>query len=253
MLLKNLVIGSDLTSIVYAFINDYHYLVNNSIGPLFFEQGFALLGKKRLDYTWSRLQILLSLQGKLLNYDKNKIIRLREREIKISQSGSTFKYEFEKCEIFDPTGLIFENMASSPTATFYEVYDDFELSCLGKKHKFIEPKLSNEQFAKEIHYYTSSRVDGANYVTDCVVKSRLTHEQIMSFDFSDTMARFAVDRHLTSLGIRGNFMNLYKNGSPKYRRPKILHKKRLVTERDMNKYVDSETIKFLNKKMENLF
>jgi len=253
MLLKNIVIGSDLASIAYAFVNDYYFLVNNSIGPLFFEQGFALFGKKRSDYTWSRLQMLLSLQGKLLNYNKNKTIRLREREIKISQSGSTFKYKFEKCEIFDPTGLVFENIVSSPIGIFYEVYDDFELSCLGKKHNFIEPKLSDEQFAKEIHYYTSSRVDGANYVTDCVVKSILTHKQLMNFDFSDTMARFAVDRHLTSLGIRGNFMNLYKNGNPKYRRPKILHKKRLVTERDMNKYIDSETIKFSNKKMENLF
>lgn len=253
MFLKNIVIGSDLSSITYAFINDYYFLVNNNLGPLFFEKDFAILGQERADYTWSRLQIMLSLQGKLLNYGDSKIVRLKEKELKISEAGHLHKYQFERCDIFDATGLIFENSISFPKNDLYEVYDDFELSCLGQKHKFIDPKLSNDNFAREIHYYTSSRVDGANYVTDCVVKSFLSFHQIMDFDFSDTMARFAVDRHLFALGIRGNFMNLYKNGSPKYRKPKIVHKKRLVIKKDLNDYKDSESIKFVNKKMENLF
>ena len=60
------------------------------------------------------------------------------------------------------------------------------------------------------------------------------------------MSRFAVIRHLTSIGVHGSFMNFYKNGTPKYRKPKVKHKKRIVVPKEMNKYQDSELVKFLD-------
>ena len=41
-------------------------------------------------------------------------------------------------------------------------------------------------------------------------------------DYSDSMVRFVVSRHLTSIGIYGSFMDTYKSGKPKYRKPKIV-------------------------------
>ena len=67
------------------------------------------------------------------------------------------------------------------------------------------------------------------------------------------MARFAVIRHLTSIGIHGNFMNLYKNGLPKYRKPKVVHKKRLVLEREQTIYENSERVKFLRLTIKEIF
>ena len=128
----------------------------------------------------------------------------------------------------------------------YRVIDDFELSNLGGKFSYLQPKIAKESFAGQIHYYTSLRVDGANYVTDCAVESVLDEQQVYDVNYSDSIVRFAVKRHLTSLGIHGTFMNYYKNGEPKYRRPKIVHRNRTVIRQEKNKYIDSESVKFLD-------
>jgi hypothetical protein len=48
------------------------------------------------------------------------------------------------------------------------------------------------------------------------------------------------------LGVHGRFMKYYDNGNSKYRKPKVTHVKRLVFERDNNKYADTDKIKFVN-------
>jgi len=193
------------------------------------------------------------LRGLLLNYEDYSTIRIRDNQIKISSPAGLVKYEFGSCDIFDPTGIDLENEIVKPSPSVFTVYDDFELSNLGGKHIFLEPKISDEKLTKEIHYYTSERVDGAHYVTDCVSKSILTREQLNDFEYSDSMARFAIERHLTSIGIYGNFMEYYKNGSPKYRKPKVVHRSRTVREKVMNKFRDSERVKFLKLELESIF
>lgn len=253
MLLKQITIGSCIESLVYAYLNDNYYLPTLSFGPVFYETlSPAILLEKRKDFTWSRISLAMALSGRLLNYEELNNVRISDDQIKISSSQGFFKYCFEVCNIFDPTGISLENEVVEKKDTMYKVYDDFELSVLGGKHSFLEPKISDDDLAREIHYYTSDRVDGAHYVTDCVVESSLSREQVYDIDYSDSMVRFAVIRHLTSLGIHGNFMTLYKNGSPKYRKPKVTHKKRIVIEKEMNKYKDSEHVKFRSLSLEEI-
>ena len=247
MLLKNITVGSSLSSILYAYLNDNYFIPTLKFGPLFYKTiSPKILASEHQDFTWSRLQTIMSLTGKLLNYEGLRNIRIRKNKIKISSQEGLFEYQFGLCNIFDPTNVELENNILQKVPHLFHVFDDFELSSLGAKHRFLEPKVSNEKFAKEIHYYTSSRVDGANYVTDCVVESLLDEQQIKNIDYSDSMSRFAVIRHLTSIGVHGSFMNFYKNGTPKYRKPKVKHKKRIVVPKEMNKYQDSELVKFLD-------
>lgn len=247
MLLDKLTIGSSLESAVYAFLNDTYFLPTLKFGPIFYEQvGHKILLTESKQLTWSRIQLMLALSGKLLNYENIQSIRVSENLLKISSEHGFFKYDFNVCSIFDPTGIQLDNEILEESPTMYKVYDDFEISVLGGKHEYLEPKLSSDDLASQIHYYTSDRVDGAGYVTDCVAQSSLTRQQLNDVDYSDSMVRFAVSRHLTSIGIYGSFMNMYKSGKPKYRKPKIVHKKRIVLEREMNKYVDSKSIKFLD-------
>lgn len=247
MLLERLVVGSCVNSALFSFLTDSYYLPTLKFGPLFYKSvPIKIFSTAREDYTWSRLLLLLSLSGRLLSYEEIQNIRLAERIVKISTRDGFFKYGFGKCAVFDPTSLDIENLPITASPEMYLVYDDFELSNLGGKHTFLDSKNSKGPLAKNIHYYTSDRVDGANYVTDCVVESQLTKQQIHSFDYSDTMARFAVERHLQEIGIKGSFMNFYKNGAPKYRKPKVFHKKRIVIEKDTNSYQNSQSIKFLN-------
>lgn len=245
MLLDKITIGSSIESLVYAFLNDNYFLPTLAFGPMFYEKiDEQLLLSTRTDYTWSRLQLFMSLQGKLLNYQDIKSIRVVDDQLKVSSNDGFSKYTFNICNIFDPTGIQLDNDIIKQRETLYKVYDDFELMNLGGKHKYLESKVSKDSLASQIHYYISDRVDGANYVTDCVAESVLTKEQINDIDYSDAMVKFCVARHLTSIGIHGTFMNMYKNGKPKYRKPKITHKNRVVIEQEQNMYKDSLNVKF---------
>lgn len=253
MLLNKVVVGSTLESLVYAFLNECYFLPNTPYTPIFYKEiSPRILPTSRRDVSWSRLQLAMSLLGRLLNYPTLNSIKITEDIMKISTSEGLHKYKFEQCEIFDTTNVHLENAIKDYSPVKYIVYDDFEISNLGGKHRFLEPKKSEDSLAREIHFYTSDRVDGAEFVTDCVVESHLTHEEINDIEYSDSMTRFSVVRHLESIGILGNFMMNYKNGTPKYRKPKVIHKNRVVIKSEQNTYQDSDKVKFLNLSMKEI-
>ena len=254
MFLKNIVIGNCINSIVYAFTKDYYYLAtNDNIPPFYKTLPIRILASNRQDYTWSRFILLMSLQGKVLSCADADSIKIDEDKITIVQNGHRSKYFFDNCYIFDTTDLVLQNKISKTKKDSYKVYDDFEISNLGSKHKYLPPMLSTNNFVSQIHYYISDRVDGANYVTDCLVESVLCKDELNSFDYSDSMVRFYVERHLHSIGVYGNFMNFYKNGSPKYRKPKVIHKTRQLQKVENNTYLDSEKIKFMKLSLGDIF
>jgi len=246
--LKDVVIGSSVESMFYAFTNDYFHILSSSNIPIFYKECcLNLFGNPRQDYTWSRLFLLLSLQGQMIDNADLQNIRLQERKLKIITSSHNQEYEFNNCHIFEPAPIVFDldiEVLKSENPV-YIVYDDFELSNLGGRHTFLPPKISISNFAKEIHFYSSSRVDGSKYITDCVAESHLSYEDLMDFDYSDTMARFAVERYLDSIDIKGNKIGLYKNGSNKYRKPRVLHNKRVVIKKDNNLYKDTKNVFFI--------
>lgn len=250
MLLGHLVVGNDIAAATYALLHDCYFLSTSEPPPFFSLNDFKILGHERQDVTWSRLNLLLSLTGKSLNYSNVENVRLTDEQIKISTSSGLYKYNFEKCSVFDPTGIELDNEIASTKPATYIVYDDFELSCLGDKHKTLSAKQTSENFGGKIYYYSSDRVDGASYVTDCVAVSTLSKEQLSDVNYSDSMARFVVERHLESIGICGNFVEMYKSGKPKYRKPKVLHNKRLSIPRDNNLYENTEKVVFCRMTLE---
>ena len=161
-----------------------------------------------------------------------------------------FQYSFNKLYVFDPTGVSLENKILEAKKKTFTVFDDFELSVLGPKKYELKPITNGDLPLKEMHFYCSERVDGADFITDCVVESEQTQEQINSFEYSDTMMRFAVERHLSSIGVNGSFMNYYANGKPKYRKPKVLHVRRMSFEKDNNVYEDTDLVKIMNLTLE---
>ena len=234
MLLENVVIGSNVESAIYALMNDYYFVnVREHMQPFY-----------RNITKWSRVILELGLSGRLLSYDECPRVRVENNEIKITSDSRLYKYCFKTCYILDPTRVRHENEIIQTKDKTFLVLDDFELSQLGKNIESISNLSEDSDFSKKIFFYTSDRVDGANYITDCVVESTLTQEQLNNFDYSDTMVKFVVERYLKSQNINGVFMNLYKNGTPKYRKPIVKHVKRLIIEQDNNTYKDSKTVKF---------
>ena len=253
MFLDKITIGSSIESLLYAFLNDNYFLPTENSTPIFYKKmSKRILPLERQDYNWSRLMTSMSLLGKLLNYEDLYSVRIRNDQIKFIHPRGPHRYHYGVCNIFDTTKVQTDSQIKIKKDSMYTIYDDFELSNLGAKHPYLQSFLSSQDLAKEIHYYISNRVDGANYVTDCVVESFLNKEQINDINYSDSIVRFAVIRHLEAIGIRGNFMNFYKNGAPKYRKPKVKHKKRIVIEKEMNIYQDTDKLKFLNFSMKEI-
>lgn len=243
MLLDKVVIGSTPEAAYYALINDCFFVPNREAPPMFYKENTE---------TWPKLNLMLGLLSKLITFEETETIRLVDNQLRISAQNMTYKYEFGRCFVFDTTGIQLENEVVKTNPMTFLVFDDFELSTMGEHRFEIEPVTNGEAFAREIHFYCSDRVDGAAYITDCVVESELTREQINAFDYSDTMARFVVERHLTSVGIYGIFMTYYKSGKPKYRKPKVKHVNRFTYPRDNNTYADTEWVKMMNLSMEEI-
>ena len=234
MLLNSVVIGSTTQSANFALSNGYYFInVREELQPFYNNIS-----------EWSRLMLELGFSGKLLSYDHTPRVRIEDNDLKVTSDSSVFKYVFGQCYILDPTRVQHENELLKPNPKTFLVLDDFELSQLGEKRNAIPEMRDDSNFANRLTFYISDRVDGASYITDCVVESVLTREHLNSFDYSDTMVKFIVERYLKSQGVNGLFMNLYKNGTPKYRKPIVKHVKRLVIEMDNNKYKDSEIVKF---------
>jgi hypothetical protein len=233
MLLDKIVIGSTVKSAAFALSKGYYFInVREQLQP-FYDQISE----------WSRLILELGLSGKLLSYEETPKVRIEDDIIKIATDSHTIKYQFGRCYALDPTRVQHENEFIKTNPKTFLVLDDLELSQMGKRENIPE-LVTDLDFARRIVFYTSDRVDGASYITDCVVESVLTHEHLNSFDYSDTMVKFVVERYLKSQDINGIFMNLYKNGTPKYRKPIAKHVNRLVFEKDNNVYKDSEAVKF---------
>ncbi len=243
MLLDKVVIGSNLEAVYYAIINNCYFVPNRVCAPMFYKENTQ---------TWPKLNFMLGLLSKLISYENTDTIRIVDSQLRISAENMTYKYNFNECFVFDPTGVQLDNEIRQSRPITFLVLDDFELSNMGERKFEIEPVSGREGFAREMHFYSSDRVDGATYITDCVVESELTQEQLNDFEYSDTMVRFAVERYLTSVGIHGIFMTYYKNGTPKYRKPKVKHVNRVIYSKDNNIYADTEQVKMLELSMEQI-
>ena len=247
MLLNGVVLGSCVESAYFALVNELHFIPTRKTPYLFYElSDIKIFGLSKKSEIWDKLNLMIGLLSKRIALEETSNIRVSEDIIRIAKGNITFKYQFDNIYIFDPTGIELENEIEYARPKTYRVLDDFELSVLGPRKYELAPLINDDNFAKELHFYCSDRVDGADYITYCVVESELTQEQLNSFDYSDSMVRFVVERHLSSIGVYGRLMKHYTSGKPKYRKPKVLHVKRVVEEKDNNTYRQTKNIKFLS-------
>ena len=254
MFLDNIVIGSTIESILYAFLNDYYFISTRRDFPMFYRNlSIPVLGYETEPEAWNRLNFMMGLLGRRSSFDNFDNFKIENNKIKVSESGHLCHYEFNNCFIFDPTNIKHENLELDAKGSTYLVLDDFELSRLGNKNSSLPRLKTDDNFVNQINFYTSDRIDGCSFISDCVAESFLTKEQLYDFDYSDTMVKFIIERYLTSIGIRGHFMNFYKNGNPKYRKPIVKHVKRLIFERDNNVYQDSDNVKFISMTLKDIF
>jgi len=234
---EEIVIGSTLTAVLYAFHNklpifftvpqppfrfDYLNLdldmsciqLLNDVQHLTTHNGNINVGAAKM-LVWERLLFLTALAGRAPLSTLCESLRYNGETLVCSNEYSKIaEIKFEKASYFgDPlcTGLVKEKRVANPT---YMCYDWIAFN-RGGKHEidFIE---TPDDFVKHIWFYPTDRVDGNSPVKDACVVSHLTEAELLEFDYSQTMARFKMLAEMESRGMKGLFNGYSPTGTPKY-------------------------------------
>ncbi len=234
---NEIVIGSNLTAVLYAFNNKLPIFYTGVERPFRFdyveptvdvsclglspetpellthESNINVGASKEL--LWERLLFLISLAGRAPLSTLCESIRHNGHSLICSNAYSKIaEIKFEKAYYFGDvncSGLIHEKTVANPR---YVCYDWIAFN-RGGKHE-IDLIETSDDFVKQIWFYPTDRVDGNSPIKDACLVSTLTQDQLQDFDYSQTMARFKMIAEMRERGMRGPFNGYSPTGNPKY-------------------------------------
>ncbi len=231
-------IGSCLNALMYAFINRYPIFFTNAQRP--FRFGYldpaidlsdfkfsnwppksltTFKGKRDVglpkEFLWERLLFLMSLDGLVplsnlchgIRHDGNSVVCSDEySKIMEFRFGNCFYFADDNSKGFiEKTNLDEER---------YICYDYIAFNS-GGKHE-IDYIHTDDDFVSEIWFYSSDRIDGNTPIRDACAVSKLNKQQLIDFDFSQTMAKFKTIQVMKDNGMRGKFNGYTKKGTPRH-------------------------------------
>ena len=232
-----IVVGSSLEAVLFAFNNCCPILFTNPQRPFRFDflphaNDMPVLkipamrkslttfgGDKEVgipkELLWERLLFLLSLDGNVplsnlchnIRYDGNRVVCSNEY-------SKIMEFKFRECYYFGDTNAAGFVQQKSLDEDIYLCYDYIGFN-RGGKHE-IDYLHTGDDFVSEIWFYGSDRIDGNTPVKDACAVSILTGEQLLNFNYSETMARFKVVHEMESRGMKGTFNGHTKSGKPRH-------------------------------------
>jgi len=239
MIIKNdeIVIGSSLNAVLYAFNNELPIYFAEERRPFRFDyldpeldlsflklsaqtKSLTTFGEDKLVGTqkvllWERLLFLLGLSGKAPLSDRCTTMRIDKRSLICSNEYAKIAEIEFKTAYFFGDDKCFGLSAQKEVANDGVICYDWIAFHRGGKHE-IDYVETEDSLVKEIWFYSSDRIDGATKVKDACAVSYLTEEQLASFDYSETMARFKVVAEMENRGMKGVFNGYSPTGRPKY-------------------------------------
>ena len=231
----DVVIGSSLSALIFAYINDYPVLFTDVDVPFRFDYlspnhtpiGVPCEARTLLSFNdemevgtrkqilWDRLFFLLSLKGLIPLSNLCKTVRYDGKSIVCSNEYSKiFEASFVNCHYFgdsNAAGFVRKNKLDEHS---YICYDYIAFNS-GGKHE-IDYIYTDDDFISEVWFYSSDRIDGNTPVRDACAVSKLTEAQLIDFDYSETMARFKVLKIMKDNGMRGKLSGYTKKGTPRH-------------------------------------
>ena len=233
-----IVIGSSLSAVLYAFNNKYPIFFAEERRPFRFDylapetdlvplkmpdntrSLVSFSGDKKIgtpkELLWERLLFLLSIEGNVPLSNLCHSIRYdNERVVCSNEYSKIMEFKFNQCTYFGDnksTGFAHQKQLDDDR---YLCYDYIAFNN-GGKHE-IDYICTEDDFVREIWFYSSDRIDGNTPIKDACAVSVLTKEQLLNFDYSETMARFKTVHEMESKGMKGKFAHDYTTaGNPKH-------------------------------------
>jgi hypothetical protein len=230
---EDIVIGSNLKATLFAFNNNLPIFFSEPQRPFRFDfleantdLGCVKLtsagGPPQKEMLWERLLFLLNLDGKVPLSNLCVSMRIEEGHLICSNEYSKIgTLNFNNCFYFGDnniSGLVKEKELANPAYTCY----DWIAFNSGGKHK-VDHIWVGDDFVKEIWFYSSDRLCGNSPVKDACVVSTLTQEQLLDFDYGETMARFKMISEMEKRGMKGRQNGYSTNGNPKHYKFRTTH------------------------------
>ena len=213
----NVVLGWREEAVSFAREHGYHLIVNSDQRPFHHFVGYQDIKSKWYTGIFdlgmrSLLPIPFSVQTVGLN---------EEGRLKIVTEGNTkVLINFKKLHIFDLDNC--GNLGVEEVIEDYLVHDMFDITAGSRLGRDIVLK-PKDTFVRLVEFITSNRIDRntSGDFKDIVVTSLIGHEDIKSFDCSETVVRIFVERKLKeheikqpdgrSLKIQHSFRHIIKN------------------------------------------
>ncbi len=252
---KNIVIGSGLPAVLFAYLNDYTLLSPSHRGPFRFDELPEDVDVERVNIPtrnkrviWSTLLFELAMKG-LSPYGKDiNSVRISENNISVTiRESSVIKSKFDNCFIFDPEIV---QVQADPIGPYpirqarYRVLDWINVRA-GAVHD-IDNKETLDDFVNKVYFYKSDRIDGKHNKKDLVAVSYLTEQQISDFNYSDTMVKFKVENLMRQNGIKGAKSGVNPGDKPKRYSVKVEASYREVMKVSKLRYRDLDNVKFMD-------
>ena len=199
---------------------------------------------------WERLLFLMSQDGQVplsnlchkMRYDDKKIVCTNEY-------SKIYEFTFNTCYYFGDNNISNLINYKKTTDNTYHCYDHIAMHKGGKhEYDFIS---TDDDFVKQIWFYSSERICGNTGVKDACLVSILNEEQIWDPAYSETMARFKFEKILKDHGIKGP-----SNGQNKRYAIKTSHmgrQKKLATEINWEQTDNIKKVKLSERKLMNEF
>jgi len=234
---EEIVIGSDLSAVLFAFNNKLPIFYTQLARPFRFDYCPPCIDLSSLhidspphtllthtdninvgaakELIWERLLFLISLSGRApLSTFCDNIRHNGETLVCSNEYSKIAEIKFAKAYYFGDqncSGIVKEKTVANPLYTCY----DWIAFNRGGKHE-IDLIETPDDFVSKIWFYPTDRIDGNSAVKDACLVSTLTEEQLLSFDYSQTMARFKMIAEMEERGMKGLFNGYSPTGRPKY-------------------------------------
>ena len=214
----NIVLGWREEAVSFARKHGYHLIVNSDQRPFHHFEGYQDIKSK-----WYEGIFDLGVRSLLpIPFDVQTIGMNEEGRLKVVTQGNTkVMINFNKLHIFDLDNC--GNLGVDEVIKDYLVHDMFDITAGSRLGRDIVLK-PKDTFVKLIEFVTSNRIDRntSGDFKDILTTSLITHQDIRSFDCSETVVRIFLERKLKeheikqpngrSLKIQHSFRHIVKNG-----------------------------------------
>ena len=237
MKIEQVVVGGCVYALMKSYTDTLPIVLTSNCKPtidLKFESNITIeqLQTDKHIEAWLMLKFLCGMRGLIINANSLEYVKVSEDLI----SFNNVEIEFSKCHLFPDSVIKNElEIISIEDENLYKILDFMRL-------KFCDASNLVPVFPKEVFISTIE----ATSKKELYALSYLTKEQLTDFEFSDTMARFIVERELQQRTDLHRPL-IVKNGTAR-RKPKLEVMDRVVLQMQELVYKSTKKVKFYDRK-----